>query len=153
MKILYTRNGWEYFDKNGTPLYEGDVVIFPSGAWRILYRTEDGKLGTDATNRKWILSGKAVPCEYGIYPLEVADDVEKCPHLDKFGSTFNELAISLFGKIHFNENGEYTGDTLELKEVVDCLIFGEKRLDDDTLFRTAARVYAENRPDKVSRGI
>lgn len=37
-----------------------------------LYRTENGTLGTDATNPSWIASGRAVPCEYGIYPLEDA---------------------------------------------------------------------------------
>ena len=31
-------------------------------------------LGIDATNPSWIASGKARPCEYGIYPLD-ADDL------------------------------------------------------------------------------
>ena len=35
-----------------------------------VYATENGELGTDATNPKWIKSGRAVPCEYGIYPFE-----------------------------------------------------------------------------------
>ena len=29
MKILYTKNGYEYFDKNGVQLFEGDVVVLP----------------------------------------------------------------------------------------------------------------------------
>ena len=31
--------------------------------------TTEGELGTDATNPKWIENGRAVECEYGIYPL------------------------------------------------------------------------------------
>lgn len=29
----------------------------------------DDQLGTDATNPSWIKSGRAIPCEYGLYPL------------------------------------------------------------------------------------
>ena len=29
----------------------------------------DDQLGTDATNPSWIKSGRAIACEYGIYPL------------------------------------------------------------------------------------
>lgn len=32
--------------------------------------------GWDATNPKWIESGRAVPCEYGIYPL-TRDETEE----------------------------------------------------------------------------
>lgn len=35
-----------------------------------LYLTVDGRLGTDATNPSWLESGRAFPCEWGIYPLE-----------------------------------------------------------------------------------
>lgn len=40
-----------YFDKNGIEIVKG----------------------TDATNPAWVESGKAAPCEYGIYPLENSD--------------------------------------------------------------------------------
>jgi len=34
MKIKYSKkNGYEYFDKNGVQLREGDVVILPDGTW------------------------------------------------------------------------------------------------------------------------
>ena len=39
-----------------------------------MYLTEEGDLGVDATNPIWIENGRAVPCEYGIYPFE-ADDL------------------------------------------------------------------------------
>jgi len=38
-----------------------------------VYLTNEGELGIDATNPKWIESGRAIPCEYGIYPLTVHD--------------------------------------------------------------------------------
>lgn len=31
-------------------------------------------LGTDATNPIWIEKGRAVPCEYGIYPFGSGDE-------------------------------------------------------------------------------
>lgn len=41
-----------------------------------VYLTTEGELGTDATNPSWIKSGRAVPCEYGIYPLCYAETNE-----------------------------------------------------------------------------
>lgn len=146
MKILYTRNGWEYFDKNGTPLYEGDVVIFPSGAWRILYRTEDGKLGTDATNRQWIVTGKAEPCQFGIYPLEELDIVEKCPFLDKY-TWFSECCINMFNKVHFDENGNYTGNTLKLAEIIDDLLLNKAWEAGYAMTTKAMHIFIEKYPD------
>ena len=61
---------YRYFDRNGTELFDGDVIRrVTENKIETLYRTKDGGLGTDATNPKWIEIGRAVPCEYGIYPL------------------------------------------------------------------------------------
>lgn len=67
---------FRYFDKEGNELHSGDIVRFASGRWECLYLTDGGELGVDATNRKWIEMGRAVPCEYGIYPLTY-DDVKE----------------------------------------------------------------------------
>ena len=74
--ILYENGAYRYFDKNGTELKDGDVVQFDSGKQEKLYLTESGQLGTDATNPVWIANGRAVPCEFGIYPLEERDTKE-----------------------------------------------------------------------------
>ena len=69
-----------YFDKEGNELHDGDMVEFdavivPDGKVRRekLYLTSEGTLGTDATNPKWLESGRAYPCQYGIYELTNAD--------------------------------------------------------------------------------
>ena len=41
---------------------------------RDVYRADDDSLGTDATNPSWIESGRAYPCEYGIYPFSSDDN-------------------------------------------------------------------------------
>lgn len=66
----------KYFDMNGVEIVEGSRIIYPSGRVETVYRTEEDELGTDATNSKWIESGRAVPCEYGIYPL-TRDETEE----------------------------------------------------------------------------
>lgn len=68
--IVETDDGYLYYDKNGDQLHEGDIIQWDDGETAKLYRSEGGYLGTDATNPAWIESGRAVPCEYGIYPLE-----------------------------------------------------------------------------------
>lgn len=69
--IDYTTNPATYYDKNGDVLEEGVVINYVSANERHeLVRTEDGKLGFDATNPDWIKRGKAAPFEYGVYPLE-----------------------------------------------------------------------------------
>ena len=66
----------KYFDKNGYEITEGCQIKYQSGRVKTVYRTEEDELGTDATNPKWIESGRAVPCEYGIYPL-TRDETEE----------------------------------------------------------------------------
>lgn len=70
--MMYDKvNGkYTYYDKNGNVLHDGDTIIYNDGREEKLYETEEGFLGTDATNRHWIETGRAVPCEYGVYPLE-----------------------------------------------------------------------------------
>ena len=63
-----------YWDIHGNELNEGDIITTDNEATlKKLYRTDDGYLGTDATNPAWIMTGRAVPCEYGIYPLNWQD--------------------------------------------------------------------------------
>lgn len=64
---------YHYFDCAGHELREGDSVLFPTGEIEVLYLTSDGLLGIDATNPAWIKSGRAAPCEFGIYPLTTID--------------------------------------------------------------------------------
>lgn len=67
-----------YFDKNGDEICDGSLIKYEDGRIERVYLCEDGQLGTDATNKHWIKTGRAVPCEYGIYPLtqEETEDVE-----------------------------------------------------------------------------
>lgn len=77
-EIIYEKDTdtFRYFDKNGTELHDGDMVEFDAEATlegkaivRKLHLTEDGELGIDATNPKWIEDGRAFECQFGIYPL------------------------------------------------------------------------------------
>lgn len=67
-----------YYDKNGVEITAGSLIKYSDGTVRKVYLTDKNELGTDATNPKWIESGKAVPCEYGVYPLTLSetDEVE-----------------------------------------------------------------------------
>lgn len=65
-----------YFDKNGVQITAGSKIKYPNGTVRMVYATVDNKLGTDATNPRWIESGRAYECEYGIYPLTVSETNE-----------------------------------------------------------------------------
>ena len=73
MVIVYGKNRNAYFDMNGTEIKEGDMVMM-DGRVQKVYATEENKLGTDATNPKWIELGRAVPCEFGVYPFNKADE-------------------------------------------------------------------------------
>lgn len=57
----------------GVMLQDGDIIVYVDGREEKLYESTDGRLGTDATNRHWIETGRAQPFEYGIYPLEYAE--------------------------------------------------------------------------------
>lgn len=75
-KIVMDGEITRYFDKEGNELHEGDMVTYASGRKEILYLTEDGTLGTDATNPSWLESGRAYPCQFGIYELTNDDMAE-----------------------------------------------------------------------------
>ena len=90
-----------YFDKNGNEITEDSRIRYPDGKQEFVYRTAEGELGTDATNRSWIERGWASPCEHGIYPLTAAetDEVEVVKQktvdtliCDAKGRTGNELS-------------------------------------------------------------
>ena len=72
MKIDYSQEKPRYFDVNGEEITEGCEVML-NGKREKVYLTEDGMLGTDATNPIWIEKERAVPCEYGIYPFNEQD--------------------------------------------------------------------------------
>lgn len=77
--MVKCENGkYKYFDKDGKEITEGCKVKYADGKIKKVYLTTDGELGTDATNPKWIESGRACECEYGIYPLtrEETEEVE-----------------------------------------------------------------------------
>ena len=72
--IKYENGKPKYFDRNGKEITEGCAIKHIHGDKSLerikeVYLTENDELGTDATNPRWIESGRAVPCEYGIYPL------------------------------------------------------------------------------------
>ena len=76
IKMNHETGEHQYFDRRGREITEGCTIKFPGSATNelfIVYKTAEGELGTDATNPKWIASGRAVPCEYGIYPLTLSD--------------------------------------------------------------------------------
>ena len=68
--IKYVNGKVLYFDKNGKEIKDGCNIKYPDGTVKKVYLTESEELGTDATNPLWIESGRAVPCQFGIYPLE-----------------------------------------------------------------------------------
>lgn len=79
--IKYENGRLRYFDKNGKEITEGCTIKYNHGdksliRYKKVYLTENEELGTDATNPLWIENGRAVPCEYGIYPLEEAETEE-----------------------------------------------------------------------------
>ena len=59
--ITYEGNKPRYFDKRGREITDGRTEK--------VYLTTKGELGTDATNPRWVETGRALPCEYGVYPL------------------------------------------------------------------------------------
>ena len=68
--MIIRENGkTRYFDKHGKEITDGCTIRYEDGRTERVYLTADGELGTDATNPKWIESGRAIPCEHGLYPL------------------------------------------------------------------------------------
>ena len=73
--IIYGKQGEpnRYFDKNGIEITASCKIRYEDGHIETVYPWSDEcgnyGLGTDATNPSWIKSGRAEPCEYGIYPL------------------------------------------------------------------------------------
>lgn len=67
--IKYENGKLHYFDKHGVEITEGCDIRYEDGSTKTVYLTEEDNLGTDATNPRWVEMGRAVPCEYGVYPL------------------------------------------------------------------------------------
>ena len=74
MRIEYEKDTARYYDMNGDEIHEGDYVVMSDGKIEKVYLTDDGYLGTDATNPSWIERGLAVPCEFGVYPFSPLDE-------------------------------------------------------------------------------
>ena len=77
MKIDYNKpvnefQKWTYYDMNGEEIHEGDTVFMEGRNWEVM-SSEDGYLGIDSTNPKWIELGRAFRGQYGIYPFEEND--------------------------------------------------------------------------------
>ena len=75
MKITYEKDTTRYYDIHGEEIHDGDTVLL-DGREKEVYLTDGGYLGTDATNPAWVDSGRAVPCEYGVYPFCEGDEPE-----------------------------------------------------------------------------
>lgn len=67
--LTYENGKMKYLDKNGREITKNCRIRYENGDVKVVYLTENGELGTDATNPVWIKNGRSVPCEYGIYPL------------------------------------------------------------------------------------
>ena len=72
-KIIEENDVYTYFDREGNELHDGDTIMWADGRTEKLYATVEGRLGTDATNPSWLASGRAVECQYGVYPLTWSD--------------------------------------------------------------------------------
>lgn len=68
--MIVLENGKKrYYDKHGVEITNGCEIRHVDGTVGTVCLTSEGELGTDATNPSWIKSGRAMPCEFGIYPL------------------------------------------------------------------------------------
>ena len=72
-RIIEENGVYTYLDREGNELHDGDTIMWADGRTEKLYATVEGRLGTDATNPSWIASGRAMECEYGVYPLTWSD--------------------------------------------------------------------------------
>ena len=80
-KIVEENDVYTYFDRDGNELHDGDTIMWADGRTQKLYATTEGRLGTDATNPSWLASGRAVECQYGVYPL-TRSDVQEIVQVD-----------------------------------------------------------------------
>ena len=80
-RIIEENGVYTYFDREGNELHDGDTIMWADGRMEKLYATVEGRLGTDATNPSWLASGRAVECQYGVYPL-IWSDVQEIVKVD-----------------------------------------------------------------------
>lgn len=117
---------YRYFDKNGNEITEGCEIKYLHGDKSLerverVYRTEDGQLGTDATNPAWVDTGRASPCEFGIYPLtaketemvEVVKPKELEEGLEEQNKPLYEVAIECEASTHEALTAALSGSQLE----------------------------------------
>lgn len=65
---------YRYYDKNGVEITCGcKIYLNEENTEETVYDTDDGYLGIDATSKAWLASGRAFPCQYGIYILNDFD--------------------------------------------------------------------------------
>ena len=72
-RIIEENGVYTYLDREGNEIHDGDTIMWADGRTEKLYATVQGLLGTDATNPSWLASGRAVECQYGVYPLTWSD--------------------------------------------------------------------------------
>ena len=72
-RIIEENGVYTYLDREGNELHDGDTIMWADGRTEKLYATVQGLLGTDSTNPSWLASGRAVECQYGVYPLTWSD--------------------------------------------------------------------------------
>lgn len=76
--IDYNTKPFTYYDINGEKIEAGDMISINNSNPTKVYLLDDEKtLGIDSTNPAWIKAGRAVPCEFGCYPLNI-EDLEQC---------------------------------------------------------------------------
>ena len=105
-RIIEENGIYTYLDKEGNELHDGDTIMWADGRMEKLYATEQGRLGTDATNPSWLASGRAVECQYGVYPLtweEIQEIVKVDPRKIEREAEMKKLAK--YGKSMIREFG------------------------------------------------
>lgn len=71
-----------YWDKNGKEIKAGNYIMLNGRKEKVYLLEGEERLGIDATNPKWLESGRAVPCEYGCYEL-LLDDLANCELIEE----------------------------------------------------------------------
>lgn len=62
-----------YWDKNGKEIKDGSIIMLDGREREVVLLDDEERLGIDATNPRWIETGKAEPFQYGCYQLLVED--------------------------------------------------------------------------------